>query len=119
MSAMRRARRRTAMALRCDTVAGRLTSAGADTVHPEGWGFLAEPGATGLLHTLPESCRDRALPSCLMHAINAATPPEPISVHRTLEILQCTLTVCDASCKATRLPRGETCETLPSVRTRA
>ena len=69
---------RTAMALRCDTVAGRLTPAGADTVYPEQWGFLAEPGAAGLLRTLPESCRDRALSGCLMRVINAATPPEPI-----------------------------------------
>ena len=46
---------RTAMALRCDTVAGRrLAPAGADTVHPQAWGFLAEPGAAGLLRTLPE-----------------------------------------------------------------
>ena len=69
---------RTAMALRCDTVAGRLAPAGADMVHPEEWGFLAEPGAAGLLRTLPESCRDRALSGCLMRVINAATPPEPI-----------------------------------------
>ena len=69
---------RTAMALRCDTAAGRLNPAGADAVHPEGWGFLAEPGAAGLLRTLPESCRDRALSGCLMRVINAATPPEPI-----------------------------------------
>ena len=69
---------RTAMALRCDTVAGRLNLAGVDTVHPEAWGFLAEPGAAGLLRTLPESCRDRALAGCLMRVINAATPPEPI-----------------------------------------
>ena len=69
---------RTEMALRCNTVAGRLASAGADTVHPEAWGFLAEPGAAGLLRTLPESCRDRALSGCVMRVINAATPPEPI-----------------------------------------
>ena len=69
---------RSAMALRCDTVAGRLTSAGVGAVHPEGWGFLAEPGAAGLLRTLPESCRDRALSGCVMRVINAAAPPEPI-----------------------------------------
>ena len=69
---------RTAMALRCNTVAGRLNPAGAAAVHPEAWGFLAEPGAAGLLRTLPESCRDRALSGCLMRVINAATPPEPI-----------------------------------------
>ena len=44
----------------------------------EAWGFLAEPGAAGLLHTLPESCRDRALSGCLMRVVNAAVPPEPI-----------------------------------------
>ena len=69
---------RTAMALRCDTVAGRLAPGGADTVHPEEWAFLAEPGAAGLLRTLPESCRDRALSGCLMRVVNAAVPPEPI-----------------------------------------
>ena len=41
------------------------------------------------------------------------------SVHRALGNLQCTLTVCDASCKAIKLPRGETCETSLSVQTRA
>ena len=70
---------RTAMAaLRCNTVAGRLAPAGADTVHPGAWGFLAEPGAAGLLRPLPESCRDCALSDCLMRVINAVTPPEPI-----------------------------------------
>ena len=66
------------MALRCDTVAGRLDRARGDTVHPQAWGFLAEPGAAGLLRTLPESCRDRALSGCLMRVINAAAPPDPI-----------------------------------------
>ena len=47
-------------------------------MHPEEWAFLAEPGAAGLLHTLPESCRDRALSGCLMRVVNAAVPPEPI-----------------------------------------
>ena len=69
---------RTAMALRCNTVAGRLAPAVADTVHPEEWAFLAEPEAAGLLRTLPESCRDRALSGCLMRVVNAAAPPEPI-----------------------------------------
>ena len=69
---------RTAMALRCDTVAGRLTPEGAAAVHPEEWAFMTEPGAAGLLRTLPESCRDRALSGCLMRVINAAAAPEPI-----------------------------------------
>ena len=55
---------------------GRNVHTGA--VEPEAWGFLAEPGAAGLIHTLPESCRDRTLAGCLMHVINAATAPEPI-----------------------------------------
>ena len=69
---------RTAMALRCNTVAGRLDRVHGGAVEPEAWGFLAEPGAAGLLHTLPEPCRDRALAGCLMRVINAAAPPEPI-----------------------------------------
>ena len=69
---------RTEMALRCNTVAGRLDRVRGDLVHPQAWGFLAEPGAAGLLRTLPESCRDRALSGCLMRVINAAAPPEPI-----------------------------------------
>ena len=69
---------RTAMALRCCTVAGRFGHINGAAVGPEEWGFLAEPGAAGLLRTLPESCRDRALSGCLMRVINAATPPEPI-----------------------------------------
>ena len=51
---------RTAMALRCNTVAGHLTQVHSGTVEPQAWGFLAEPGAAGLLRTLPESGRDRA-----------------------------------------------------------
>ena len=38
---------RSAMVLRCDTVAGRLAHIHGDTVRPEEWGFLAEPGAEG------------------------------------------------------------------------
>ena len=69
---------RTAMALRCHTVAGRLGQVHGGAVEPEAWGFLAEPGAAGLLHTLPEPCRDRALAGCLMRVIDAAALPEPI-----------------------------------------
>ena len=69
---------RTAMALRCNTVAGRLAHVNSNAVEPEAWAFLAEPGAAGLLHTLPESCRDRALSGCIMRVINAAAPPDPI-----------------------------------------
>ena len=69
---------RIAMELRCDTVAGRFTRVHVDTLAPEDWGFLAEPGAAGLLHTLPEAWRDRALAGCLTHVIHAAALPEPI-----------------------------------------
>ena len=76
---------RTEMALRCNTVAGRLDRVHGDMVHPQAWGFLAEPGAASLLRTLPESCRDRALSGCLMRVINAAAPPEPI-IHACREL---------------------------------
>ena len=69
---------RTAMALRCHTVAGRVAQVHGGAVEPEAWGFLAEPGAAGLLQTLPEPCRDRALAGCLMRVIDAAALPEPI-----------------------------------------
>ena len=70
--------RKNAMALRCRTVAGRLAQLSADAAKPEAWGFLAEPGAAGLLGTLPETCRDQALAGCLMRVADAALPPEPI-----------------------------------------
>ena len=69
---------RATMELRCHTVAGRFTHIHGDRIGPEGWGFLAEPGAAELLHTLPEAWRDRALSGCLMHVIRSAAPPEPI-----------------------------------------
>ena len=69
---------RTAMALRCATVAGRFDHIHGAAVEPHQWGFLAEPGAAGLLRTLPEACRDRALAGCLMEVIHAAASPEPI-----------------------------------------
>ena len=69
---------RTAMELRCHTVAGRFSHIHGDRIGPEGWEFLAEPGAPGLLRTLPEAWRDRALTGCLMHVIHAAASPEPI-----------------------------------------
>ena len=68
---------RTAMALRCDTVAGRPGRIDGNAVEPEAWGFLAEPGAAGLLRTLPGSWRESALTGCLMRVIYAAAPPEP------------------------------------------
>ena len=69
---------RIAMELRCDVVAGRFTHVHADEVEPEAWGFLAEPGAAGLLRTLPEAWRDRALAGCLGRVIHTAAAPEPI-----------------------------------------
>ena len=69
---------RTAMALRCSTVAGRFDRIRGAAVEPHQWGFLAEPGAAGLLRTLPETCRDRALAGCLTEVIHAAASPEPI-----------------------------------------
>ena len=69
---------RTAMELRCHTVAGRFSRIHGDLIGPEGWQFLAEPGAAGLLRTLPEAWRDGALTGCLMHVIHAAASPEPI-----------------------------------------
>ena len=69
---------RIAMALRCATVAGRFEHINGAAVQPHEWGFLAEPGAAGLLRTLPEECRDRALAGCLMEVVHAAAPPEPI-----------------------------------------
>ena len=69
---------RTAMELRCNTVAGRFTDIHGDRIGPKGWQFLAEPGAAGLLRTLPEAYRDRALTGCLMHVIHAGASPEPI-----------------------------------------
>ena len=69
---------RTAMALRCCTVAGRFGHINGAAVEPEEWAFLAEPGAAGLLRTLPEAYRDRALAGCLMHVIQVAASPEPI-----------------------------------------
>ena len=67
-----------AMELRCDTVAGRFTRIRGDRIGPQWWTFLAEPGAAGLLYTLPEAWRDRALEGCLSHVIHAAASPEPI-----------------------------------------
>ena len=69
---------RTAMALRCNTVAGRFDRIHGAAVEPHQWGFLAGPGAAGLLRTLPEAFRDRALAGCLMEVIHAAASPEPI-----------------------------------------
>ena len=69
---------RIAMELRCHTVAGRLDRLRGGALVPEAWAFLAEPGAAGLLRTLPEAYRDCALAGCLTRVIHAAASPEPI-----------------------------------------
>ncbi len=69
---------RVAMELRCHTVAGRFGRIHGGTLEPMSWAFLAEPGAAGLLRTLPEAWRDRALAGCLTRVLHAAASPEPI-----------------------------------------
>ena len=69
---------RVSMELRCHTVAGRFDRLRGGALAPEAWGFLAEPGAAGLLRTLPEAYRDCALAGCLTRVIHAAASPEPI-----------------------------------------
>ena len=69
---------RVSMELRCHTVAGRFDRLRGGALAPEAWAFLAEPGAAGLLRTLPEPYRDCALAGCLTRVIHAAAAPEPI-----------------------------------------
>ena len=69
---------RVAMEVRCHTVAGRFARLRGDALAPEDWGFLAEPGAAGLLRTLPEPYLDRALAGCLTRVCQAAASPGPI-----------------------------------------
>ena len=69
---------RVAMELRCHTVAGRFDRIHGGTFEPMNWAFLAEPGAAGLLRTLPEAWRDRALAGCLTRVLHTAASPEPI-----------------------------------------
>ena len=69
---------RIAMELRCHTVAGRFDRIHGAAVASEDWGFLAEPGAAGLLRTLPEPWRPRALAGCLMRVRQGAASPEPV-----------------------------------------
>ena len=65
------------MKLRCATVAGRFDLV-PGTVPDSDWGFLAQPGAAGLLGTLPEQHRDAALRGCLAEVVDRAAPPEPV-----------------------------------------
>ncbi len=65
------------MKLRCATVAGRFDLLPRHVADSD-WGFLAQPGAAGLLDTLPEQHRDAALRGCLNEVIDRAAPPEPV-----------------------------------------
>ena len=71
---------RTAMRLRCFTVAGRFKDIEKDfhEIRADDWRFLAEPGAAGLLPTLPQKYLTPALTGCLSQVIETLAPPEPI-----------------------------------------
>ena len=63
--------------LRYAAFTGRFDLIPAD-VSPVSWAFLAQPGAAGLLATLPEQHRDNALTGCLSEVINYAAAPDPM-----------------------------------------
>ena len=65
------------MEVRCNTVSGNFEAV-ADRVRDECWSFLAQPGATDLLATLPERYRKQALQICLDEVIHHAAPANPI-----------------------------------------
>ena len=65
------------MELRCATVAGRFDLLPRH-VEDSDWGFLAQPGAAGLLDTLPEEHRETALKGCVDEVVQRAAPPEPV-----------------------------------------
>ena len=65
------------MEVRCKTVSGNFEALG-DRVPSECWTFLAQPGATDLLATLPERFRNQALQTCLGEVIRHAAPAEAI-----------------------------------------
>ena len=69
---------RIVMELRCHTVAGRFDRIQGGSLEPTDWAFLSEPGAAGLLRTLPEAYLDHALAGCLANVILSAASPEPI-----------------------------------------
>ena len=66
-----------AMKLRCATVAGRFDLVPKHVADSD-WGFLAQPGAAGLLDTLPEQHREAALRGCVDEVVQRAAPPEPV-----------------------------------------
>ena len=71
---------RTAMRLRCFTVAGRFKDIEKDfhEIRADDWRFLAEPGAAGLLPALPAIYLTPALTGCVSQVIETFAPPEPI-----------------------------------------
>ena len=71
---------RNSMRLRCYTVAGRFKDIEKNLpdIRADDWRFLAEPGAAGLLPTLPPKYLTPALSGCLAQVIETFAPPEPI-----------------------------------------
>ena len=71
---------RKALQLRRFTVAGRFQDLEKNhfDIHADDWRFLAEPGAAGLLPTLPEKYRTPSLSGCLSQVIETLAQPEPI-----------------------------------------
>ena len=68
---------RDAAQLRYATVTGRFELV-PDKTKPGSWTFLAQPGALGLLESLPERYRQMALRGCLDEAVNLAANPDPV-----------------------------------------
>ena len=71
---------RKAMCMRRFTVSGRFQDLEKNRfdIRADDWRFLAEPGADGLLPTLPAKYRTPALSGCLSQVIETLAPPEPI-----------------------------------------
>ena len=65
------------MKLRCAVVAGRFDLLPKHVADSD-WGFLAQPGAAGLLDTLPEQHWEAALRGCVDEVVQRAAPPEPV-----------------------------------------
>ena len=63
--------------LRYATVTGRFELVPA-RIKPENWAFLAQPGALGLLDSLPERFREMALRGCLSEAVKLSASPDPV-----------------------------------------
>ena len=71
---------RKALYLRHFTVTGRFQDLEKKRldIHANDWRFLAEPGAAGLLPTLPGKYRTPSLSGCLFQVIETLAQPEPI-----------------------------------------